>query len=377
MSITSHVLINMLIIMTFSSILAEDNVAFDSLRKSLVVIETEQSTGSGFVLQMNGKKYVFTNYHVIRNSKKISLRLVDGQQLNPITLELADNLDLARIGLDESETLTAPLKLTQSDPTINNPVKIYGNSEGRGAVTELIGKVLGVGPDTIEVDATFVQGNSGSPIIMQDGAVIGVATYVVSGKLGQDWVTSGTRFDQTRRFGVRISPSIKWINVAPKKLQEQTAILDDIHRHLLNVYSLVLCWDSRSSSQTIREALIAYANNQKTVVFEETPWESDIRLFASSYRDFWQYKNKTQPRRGIAVSPQSTSLLLAKNKMTRTLTELPSKPMSVLAATTWATKTLEQEAEVQKSNVTFLNQTIDILLKPESPFWKVNMLNHY
>jgi hypothetical protein len=138
-----------------------------------------------------------------------------------------------------------------------------------------------------------------------------------------------------------------------------------------------LCWDSRSSSQTIREALIAYANNQKTVVFEETPWESDIRLFASSYRDFWQYKNKTQPRRGIAVSPQSTSLLLAKNKMTRTLTELPSKPMSVLAATTWATKTLEQEAEVQKSNVTFLNQTIDILLKPESPFWKVNMLNHY
>src|SRR6185312_7757504 len=75
-------------------------------------------------------------------------------------------------GIEASEAV-------DKDVSIGDAVVVLGNSQGRNVVTEIEGKVTGVGPELIEVDAKFVPGNSGSPIIhVKSGKVIGVATFV-------------------------------------------------------------------------------------------------------------------------------------------------------------------------------------------------------
>lgn len=357
---------------------AAQNVTFDSLRTALVVVETDTGSGSGFVIEMHGKRYVMTNYHVIRNSRKMLLRLIDGQKIQPMSLELADTVDLARIQFDEAKTQTTALKPISQDPTINDAVQIYGNSEGQGAVTELKGRILGVGPDTVEVDATFVSGNSGSPIISaDDGSVLGVATYATSDKLGKDWVSAGTRFDQVRRFGVRISPNIEWVPVSPIVLQQQTELLGNVFRHLVSVYTIVRCWDSHANRTETRSAFIAYASNQKTTVFKPTPWDGDTRYFTSAYKEYWGYQDNTKRHgRGINVSPMTSSLQLARKKMLRTFIDLPTKPSKSIESTRWVTKRLASEAEEQKQNIAFVEEAVKFVVKEESAFWSDNVLRN-
>ena len=74
-----------------------------------------------------------------------------------------------------------PLELDQSriSVKIGDAIVVLGNSGGGGVVTKLEGKLVGIGPDRIEVSAEFIPGNSGSPIIhVPTGKVIGIATYL-------------------------------------------------------------------------------------------------------------------------------------------------------------------------------------------------------
>ena len=70
-------------------------------------------------------------------------------------------------------------------------------------------KLLGIGPDKIEVDAPFVPGNSGGPVVLDEGGeVIGVSTYLRI--LEPDRSTTGSKYEatklkrQVRRFATRI-----------------------------------------------------------------------------------------------------------------------------------------------------------------------------
>jgi len=89
-------------------------------------------------------------------------------------------------------------------PDIGDPVVVLGNSDGRGVVTEIRGKVIGVGPREIEVDAAFVIGNSGSPVLDRHGRVIGIATYLRDCRDDEDWSKADTRFNGIRRFALRL-----------------------------------------------------------------------------------------------------------------------------------------------------------------------------
>jgi hypothetical protein len=91
---------------------------------------------------------------------------------------------------------------------IGDPILIPGNAEGAGVVKAIEGKVVGIGPDLIEVDAPFVKGNSGSPIIhLPTGKVLGVATYYTERKVsnGKDGVKT-----EIRRFGYRLDSVTTW-----------------------------------------------------------------------------------------------------------------------------------------------------------------------
>lgn len=154
--------------------------------RGLAIISTRNSVGSGFILEMDGQCYLVSNEHVIRSGPPISAKLVDGQEILIGALEVAEDRDLVRFQIEEGTY--SPLSASTQLPIIGESVYVFGNSDGGGVLTSLSGKILGIGPDLIELDAQFVCGNSGSPIISSSGSVLGVATYATYDPAPNDWL---------------------------------------------------------------------------------------------------------------------------------------------------------------------------------------------
>ena len=173
---------------------------FEEVKDKLVVIVCGEKAGSGFIVRDGGRPYLFTNAHVVQRGAVIAHRL-DGTRLMLGPRDEAVGRDMVRFALDES---MPAFDLAAGVPDIGDPVVVLGNSDGRGVVTEIRGKVIGVGPREIEVDAAFVIGNSGSPVLDRHGRVIGIATYLRDCRDDEDWSKADTRFNGIRRFALRL-----------------------------------------------------------------------------------------------------------------------------------------------------------------------------
>ncbi|MBN1670304.1 MAG: trypsin-like peptidase domain-containing protein [Kiritimatiellae bacterium] len=191
---------------------------------SLIVVETDVGRGTGFLCRIGEDRYIITNTHVIEAAKSINLSTTQGRKFRPDKIELADNQDLARLHIPDEDVET--LKMAGEDPAIGARVYVYGDSGGMQSITKLSGDVKGLGPDVVEISAEFVQGNSGGPILDYKSDVLGVATFIVKPAKGE-WHTKDTPFDKPRRFGVRLTGRIKWIEVPyPRFFAEASALRD-------------------------------------------------------------------------------------------------------------------------------------------------------
>lgn len=227
------------------------NIDSSELMKSMLIVENDEGAGSGFVCNMDGEKWIVTNEHVTRGAGPLVFKTIDGGVIkgeiqrvkkadkkragsskrrdgSNFIVEVAANRDLVRMpvktdikGLDISTNLT-----------IGKHVRTFGNSDGGGVLTSLDGRILGIGPDRLEVDIPVVQGNSGGAIIDDNGQVVGVITYGTFRPDPGNWSKAGTRFAEVRRFGYRIDGS-EWIPMTlgdyferSRKLKELDACLD-------------------------------------------------------------------------------------------------------------------------------------------------------
>jgi len=127
--------------------------------------------------------------------------------------------------------------MSTSPHNIGEAVSVFGNSEGGGVATSISGKLVGIGPVLIEIDAAFVRGNSGSPILDPKGEVLGVATFAVRDADPNDWVKQGTRFTQVRRFGVRLNDA-KWKVIDATQYFQRADALADIETFCIDLYNL-------------------------------------------------------------------------------------------------------------------------------------------
>ncbi len=179
-------------------------------RNSLIFVDAGGGAGSGFLAALGKGNYLFTNAHVAAGAKNAGFRTLEGEKLQTGAASVAVGHD---IFLLQTNARGRPLEIMQhvdEHASIGDEIVVLGNAEGAGVINTITGKLVGLGPNLVEVDAPFQPGNSGSPIIhLQSGKVIGVATYLTVRKY--DTATKEPIKDPVvRRFGYRLDSVKTW-----------------------------------------------------------------------------------------------------------------------------------------------------------------------
>ena len=180
--------------------------------KSCVTISCISGVGSGFFINHGGAIKVITCRHVIEDEPVVMVKDINGTEFAIKAISISKTCDIAVIDIEHGERRPICLDLVSDVGMINldSALVCYGDSEGTGVIVPCYGKLLGIGPNSIETDTPFVPGNSGGPVIVKNGCkVVGVASVLTRLNEGNKWV-KGTRFDkQTRHFAVRID-NLQW-----------------------------------------------------------------------------------------------------------------------------------------------------------------------
>ena len=182
---------------------------FQRFRDSLVFVDGENGKGSGFICNIQSHKLLVTNAHVLAGIRAPSFRMLDGSTIKVGQAAVAVDHDVAVLAVPEGLKAIDAMQTVDTTVAVGDRVVVLGNAEGAGVAQPLVGKIVGLGPNLVEVDAEFVPGNSGSPIIHEaSGKVIGVATYLIRRKFAEDG--SKSVHNEVRRFGYRLDSIKQW-----------------------------------------------------------------------------------------------------------------------------------------------------------------------
>lgn len=177
----------------------DKQLSVDELARSTVYIEvTDQDrslcwTGSGVIVE-NGTK-VLTNAHVAtpaasdpQECTNISVGITESVEKKPTLfkdakiVQIDENLDLALLELLDTEPNTYnALKLKEGDSQLDTRIRVIGYPGIGGATLTLTnGVIAGIDDESsaqfYKVSAKISPGNSGGPVVNDQGLLIGIAT---------------------------------------------------------------------------------------------------------------------------------------------------------------------------------------------------------
>jgi serine protease Do len=171
-----------------------------------------QALGSGFIISPDG--YIVTNNHVIDKAMDIKVTLDDGTELPAKLIGADPKSDLAVVKIDARKPLATvswgdsdKLKLGDQILAIGNPFGI-GTTVTAGIVSAR-GRDLHSGPydDFIQIDAPINHGNSGGPLVDNDGKVVGINTAIYSPNGGSVGVGFAIPSDQAQAIVAKLIKS--------------------------------------------------------------------------------------------------------------------------------------------------------------------------
>ncbi|NPD69437.1 Do family serine endopeptidase [Lichenicola cladoniae] len=146
---------------------------------------TVEARGSGFIISADG--FIVTNNHVVKGATSVSVTLDDGTVLKAKVVGRDAGTDLALLKVKPSAKLSFIALGESNDVEPGQWVIAVGNPFGLGGsvtagIVSARGRDIGDGPydSFIQVDAPINRGNSGGPLITQDGKVVGVNTAILS-----------------------------------------------------------------------------------------------------------------------------------------------------------------------------------------------------
>jgi len=166
--------------------------ASESAYQKALDLSGSMSSGSGFIIEKNGKKYVITNAHVVENAsddpESIYVFTVDRSKYE-VRLVGGDSFyDLAVLEfVDQPGKETSTIRFTKSEPRLGQKVFAIGNPLGEYPYTVTDGIISAKnrvrGGMTgkfgfLQTTATIIWGNSGGPLVNESGDVIGVNSQI-------------------------------------------------------------------------------------------------------------------------------------------------------------------------------------------------------
>ena len=148
-----------------------------------------EGQGSGVIVTLEGRNYILTNNHVIRQADQIRIQTNDNRHFAAEVVGADSLSDLAVLKI-EAEDLPS-VRLGDSDELkVGEWVLAIGNPFGfEHTVTAGIVSALGRGRfvrneygSFIQTDADINPGNSGGPLVNLDGEVVGINTAIVANR---------------------------------------------------------------------------------------------------------------------------------------------------------------------------------------------------
>ncbi|MGE9294872.1 MAG: S1 family peptidase [Puniceicoccales bacterium] len=260
---------------------------------AIVVIEGDKGVGTGFYCNIRGRDFIVTNQHVISGHRRLTIRNNDGKPVEAGDIYGAIGHDIALISVPKSKGVLAAASNVGADTEIGDRVVVPGNKLGGGVVTQVAGNVLGVGPDRVEVDAKFVPGNSGSPIINLDtGEVIGVATYVrkdmpenfaEEAALKEDKEEDGSI---VRWFGYRIDSVEQWERIDWSAWQRQFDTVTTFHDDSMAIYKYLANDPKFYNNTKLRHLYDDFVEKMSTSDRPSSYYERETKLFIQRIINF-------------------------------------------------------------------------------------------
>jgi S1-C subfamily serine protease len=162
---------------------------YNQTRNSVVLIETNTGTGSGWVFDMLG--HIITNNHVVEDATSIQVTFQTGTILSAELIGRDPYSDMAIIKVEIAPELLHPLEVgVSNDLLVGETAIAIGNPFGL-ANTMTVGIISATGRqmstvdnyaivDVIQTDAAINPGNSGGPLLNLKGEVIGMNTAIIS-----------------------------------------------------------------------------------------------------------------------------------------------------------------------------------------------------
>jgi S1-C subfamily serine protease len=179
------------------------------------LVRSPEALGSGFVL--DGKGFVATNAHVVRGNppklerpKAVYVQFADGNRVQAAVV--GDDLfsDIALLKIDPRGLTLTPLRLGSTHGlAVGDPVAAIGSPFGEeqslsvGVVSALHRSIdsltnFKIG-DAVQTDAAINHGNSGGPLLAQNGRVIGVNSQIQSTGGGGEGVGFAVSVETVKR----------------------------------------------------------------------------------------------------------------------------------------------------------------------------------
>lgn len=151
----------------------EDIAAY---KKSVVVVVTENGKGTGFSVSSDG--IILTNYHVVEENRSISVVFPDDGRYEATVKETFPSIDMAVLEIEDHELPSLQIDHTATMEK-NDPITFIGNPlsfKGIANVGTILApiKLSGWTDEVMMIKAPVYRGNSGSPVLNEEGKVIGI-----------------------------------------------------------------------------------------------------------------------------------------------------------------------------------------------------------
>ena len=204
---------------------------------AVVLIKGDSSEGTGFLIKMPDGPAVITNQHVIYANPNIHVLTTTGEEIEVTGLKGASDRDLAMFSVKDNQyTYFTPATDLQKTVQPGDEVITPGNSEGGEVMLNTSGKVVGLGPEKIEITNPVYHGNSGGPIYHANSkTVIGVVTMGVKVKPQDDLDAASFANKNSaiagpvRYFGLRFDNVPTWETFDWNRYLSETTFLKNFH----------------------------------------------------------------------------------------------------------------------------------------------------